>query len=173
MPILGLFNNFNSNRKLHIKCCRIDRKSAEFRGVVLIFLHFPVFEDPHDFTSVKFCRTFPQRKSVIYFLYSFNWANTDKIKFTVAQGRLESEVTFQQIPGAVSDISCPTAMLFEKSCYMSKWEEENILLKAFHFSEVSFFFLFLPLSALILRDWLTKRVLFLVKRELYPQNYHI
>lgn len=37
MLIWGLFNRFHFNRKLHIKCYRKDRKSAEFQGVALIF----------------------------------------------------------------------------------------------------------------------------------------
>lgn len=71
----------------------------------------------------------------------------------MAQGRLESEVTFQQIPGAVSDTSCPTAdYVVGKILLHEQMRRGKYLAQSFSLLQSFFFFSFLPLSALILRD---------------------
>lgn len=79
MPILGLFKNFNSNRKLHIKCCRIDRKSAEFQGVVLIFFYSSL--------SLKVLKISPMLNSAGL----FHRENLSFIFFTVSTEQIQTK----------------------------------------------------------------------------------
>lgn len=97
----------------------------------------------------------------------------------MAQGRLEFEVAFQS-----SDItnawSCdwyltPTAKYAAWKILLHEWMRRvKYINQSFSlFQSFGVFSSFFPLSALTLRGWLTKSVIFLPKREMHPQNYHI
>lgn len=117
--------------------------------------------------SVKFCRTFPQRKSVICFLYGPDWANIDKIKFTMAQGRLEFEVAFQSLD-ITNTWSCDIYLmatdeyiawkiLLHKQMRSGKYIIQNFLLFQSLFLVCFGLFSFFPLSALIFKRLIDRK----------------
>lgn len=117
-------------------------KISWIQGAVMFLSRVPYPWRSSSFTNIKFSRSFPQRKSVTYFLYGPYWANIDKIKFTVAQRRLAFEVTFQLLD-VTNTWSCDSHahswnVSWKILCYMSKWEGDNVLLEVFH---CYFFFL--------------------------------
>lgn len=155
----------------------MNRKSVEFRRQLCFYLEFLILEDPLVSPMFNSAGVFHRENLSFIFPYGTYWANIEKIKFTMAQRRLE--VTFQLLD--VTNIwSCdwslmPTAkyVYWKILCYMSKWDGGNVLLKAFHYYLFFFFFNFFICLPWFLKGWLTKSMSLLVKTELYPQNYHI